>query len=293
MKGAALGQGTNVMQDETPTSPHTVIRRSRWPRHDLRALLAGSICALALAPVLDARCAPLSLMLMTAPERAAPSASAAGPDALRLPASWEGTLPGADGTIHWHLDLLPEQRYRLRRTYEGKPAPNRFDEIGRWALAADSARVDLFVADEKRVQLLVEADGSLKKLDMAGKPITAGHSDRLERLPHPELIEPRLKVSGLFIYMADAAVITLCADGSRMPVAMEGDFRALQAAYQKAQPPPGKALLASVEGRIATRPSMEESLPPLDTLVVERFIKLTPQGSCGNASADRTPRDPN
>src|SRR5215472_5495973 len=116
-------------------------------------------------------------------------AETAGADALHLPASWEGKLPGADGTVHWHLDLLPEQRYRLRRTYEGKPAPNRFDEIGRWALAADSARVDLFVADEKRVQLLVEADGSLKKLDMAGKPITAGHSDRLERLPHPELIE--------------------------------------------------------------------------------------------------------
>jgi hypothetical protein len=48
----------------------------------------------------------------------------------------------------------------------------------------------------------------------------------------------------------------------------------------KARPAPGKALLASVEGRIATRPSMEESLPPRDTLVVERFISLSPQGSC-------------
>jgi heat shock protein HslJ len=51
----------------------------------------------------------------------------------------------------------------------------------------------------------------------------------------------------------------------------------------KARPPLGKALLASVEGRIATRPSMEESLPPRDTLVVERFISLSPQGSCGRA----------
>jgi heat shock protein HslJ len=87
--------------------------------------------------------------------------------------------------------------------------------------------------------------------------------------------------------MADAAVITLCADGSRMPVAMEGDFRALQAAYMKARPPFGKALLASVEGRIATRPNMEESLPPRDTLVVERFISLSPQGSCGPAPGKR------
>src|SRR5262249_39778228 len=184
-------------------------------------------------------------------------------------------------------DLLPEQRYRLRRTYEGKPAPNRFDEIGRWARAADSPRLDLYVADEKSVAFLVERDGSLRTLDTTGKPIASGLNDRLQRLPQPALIEPRLKISGLFIYMADAAVMTLCADGSRLPVAMEGDFRALQAAYMKAQPPLGKALLASVEGRIATRPSREESLPPLDTLMVERFISLSPHGSCGRPPGNR------
>src|SRR5215472_15087990 len=149
-------------------------------------------------------------------------AETAGADALHLPASWEGKLPGADGTVHWHLDLLPEQRYRLRRTYEGKPAPNRFDEIGRWARAGDSSRLDLYVAGEKRIQFLVEADGSLRKLDTAGKPIASGLNDRLMRLPQAALIEPRLNVSGLFTYMADAAVITLCADDSRLPVAMEG-----------------------------------------------------------------------
>jgi copper homeostasis protein (lipoprotein) len=237
--------------------------------------------------VLDGRNAPLSLMLISAPVSASSAVGAGGADVLHLPGSWEGTLPGADSTVRWHLDLLPEQRYRLRRTYEGKPAPNRFDEIGRWARAADSPRLDLYVAGEKRVQFLVEADGSLRKLDTAGKPIASGHSDRLERLPQAALIEPRLEISGLFIYMADAAVITLCADDSRMPVAMEGDFRALQAAYMKARPAPGKALLASVEGRIATRPSMEESLPPLDTLVVERFISLSPHGSCGRGIGDR------
>jgi len=254
------------MQDETPAPPAIVIRRSAWRRY--RLALAGAICTSA---------------LVAAPVSASSAAGAAGPDALHLPASWEGKLPGADGMVHWHLDLLPEQRYRLRRTYQGKPAPNRFDEIGRWERAADSPRLDLYVAGEKRVQFLLEADGSLGKLDTGGKPIASGLSDRLEQLPHPELIEPHLKVSGLFIYMADAAVITLCADGSRLPVATEGDFRALQAAYRKARPAPGEALLARVEGRIASRPSMEETLPPLDTLVVERFISVSPDGSCGTS----------
>src|SRR5215472_11710241 len=150
----------------------------------------------------------LSLLLVSAPVRASPAADAAGADALPLPASWEGKLPGADGTVLWHLDLLPEQRYRLRRTYEGKPTPNRVDEIGHWARAADSPRLDLYVGGSKRVRFLVEADGSLRKLDTSGKPIASGFNDRLERLPQAALIEPRLMISGLFIYMADAAVIT-------------------------------------------------------------------------------------
>ena len=271
------------MQDETPTSPRIAIRRSWWGRYVLRALalLAGTACTPALAGMLQ------GTALIAAPVSESATAGTGSADALHLPGSWEGKLPGADGTVHWHLDLLPEQRYRLRRTYEDKPAPNRFDEIGRWARAADTPRLDLYVEGEKRVQFLVEADGSLRKLDTAGKPSASSLNDRLMRLPQAALIEPRLNVRGLFIYMADAAVITLCADGSRVPVAMEGDFRALQAAYMKARPAPGQALLASVEGRIAIRPSMEESLPPLDTLVVERFISLSPQGSCDRASGNR------
>jgi copper homeostasis protein (lipoprotein) len=280
------GQRENLMQDEPPTSRRIVFHRPRWRRHVLPAfaLLAGALCTPTLGGTLQ------GLMLVSAPMSSPPAAGAAGKDALHLPASWEGKLPGADGTVLWHLDLLPEQRYRLRRTYEGKPAPNRFDEIGRWVRAADTPRLDVYIAGSKRVQFLVEPDGSLGKLDTTGKPIASGLNDRLERLPQAELIEPRLKVSGMFIYMADTAVIMLCADGSRLPVAMEGDFRALQAAYLKARPPLGKALLASVEGRIATRPSMEESLPPQDTLVVERFIRLSPQGSCGGASGNRARR---
>src|SRR5262249_27106222 len=125
----------------------------------------------------------------------------------------------------------------------------------------------------------------LGRLDAGGKP--TGSGERLERLPQPQLIEPHLKVSGSFIYMADAPVITLCADGSRMPVAMEGDFPALPAAHLKARPALGEALLASVEGRITTRPSMEESNPPLDTLVVERFISVSRPGSCRGAADNR------
>jgi copper homeostasis protein (lipoprotein) len=89
----------------------------------------------------------------------------------------------------------------------------------------------------------------------------------------------------MFTYLADAASIELCGDGRRVPVAMEGDYRALEAAYVAARKEPGQALLARVEGAIASRPSAEESQPPRDTLVVQRFVEIRPDETCEAAAA--------
>ena len=93
-------------------------------------------------------------------------------------------------------------------------------------------------------------------------------------------------LTGMFTYMADAAAITLCREGGRLPVAMEGDYRALEAAYLKERRRPGDALLVSVEGVVAPRPSAEASRPPERTLVVERFVAIWPRETCGTPLAD-------
>jgi len=102
----------------------------------------------------------------------------------------------------------------------------------------------------------------------------------------PPAPAPQLAFTGMFVYFADSAAITLCADNRRLPVAMEGDFRALEAAYLKQRTEPAQALLASVEGSIVPRPSMEAGQPPRPTLVVERFVGLWPRETCGNPLAD-------
>jgi putative lipoprotein len=68
------------------------------------------------------------------------------------------------------------------------------------------------------------------------------------RPSQPAPREARLELTGMFAYMADAATITLCADSRRLPVAMEADYRALEAAYLKARTQPGQELLVSLEG---------------------------------------------
>jgi uncharacterized lipoprotein YbaY/uncharacterized lipoprotein NlpE involved in copper resistance len=233
-----------------------------------------------MVPVLDGRTAPLELLLVSARRGPKPEQPAEGIGSL--PDSYEGEIPDAGGPVLWHLDLLPEGRYQLRMTHVGKPEPNRFDDIGLWTLDHDSDRIVLRGEGEGSVFLMpVEGGAALRKLDTDGKPIESGHNDRLQRRRQPAPIEPRLRLTGMFTYLADAAGITLCADGRSLPVAMEADYKALETAYLEARPQPGHPVLATLEGLITRRPSMEASHPPRTTLVVERFIAVRPGESCG------------
>jgi copper homeostasis protein (lipoprotein) len=228
---------------------------------------------------------PLSLLLVSAGAGRRPSGSDAG--SIDLPASYEGELPEVSGgSVLWHLDLLPLGRYQLRTIYKEKPEPNRFDDIGRWRREPDTARLVLRGGETRIAFMPGDGGRTLRRTDTAGKPDASGHDHRLQRLPQAALIEPRLALTGMFTYMADAATITLCADGGRLPVVMEADYKALEAAYLKERQQPGQALLVSLEGLIAPRPSMEANRPPRLSLVVERFINIWPRETCGNPLAD-------
>lgn len=230
-------------------------------------------------PVLDGRDALLDLVLVSA--RADPQGASPATALGELPASFEGELPGAGNPIRWHLDLYPEGRFQLRTTHLGRPAPNQFDDIGRWAQERELGRIVLRGGREAPLFLLpVDGGAALRKLDLEGNQIDSTHNDRLQRQPHFKPIEPRLFLSGMFVYLADAASIVLCADNRSVPVAMEADYKALEAAYMEARTEPGERLLVSLEGLLLPRPSMEKSQPPRITLVVERFVGVWPGQRC-------------
>ena len=203
----------------------------------------------------------------------------------RLPASFQGELPGADSTIVWHLDLLPTGRYQLRRAYVDKSEPNRYDDIGRWTWDPVQHWLVLSGGREAPVFLEPAAGGALRKLDLKGRRIESSQNDLLQRQKAYAPIEPRLALTGMFTYLADAPMIDLCVDGQRLPVAMEADYLALETAYAAARPAPGLPLLATLEVLIASRPSAEASQPPRPTLVVERFLGVWPRETCGQPEA--------
>jgi copper homeostasis protein (lipoprotein) len=239
-----------------------------------------------------AAAAPLNLLLVSA-RGSGGGAAPRGPTALqRLPASFIGDLPAAGGgPVRWQIDLLPGQRFQSRQTFVGRPEPNRFDDVGLWRYDRAANKLELRGARETRLRF--EPDGpALRMLDAQGQRIVSasGLNDRLERQPQAVPIEPRIVATGMFTYYADAASIVLCADGRRLPVAMQGDYLALERAYSAAiaadRAQPGQALLVSFDGTIAPRPSAEESQPPRPTLVVERFGKVWPRETCGTPMAD-------
>lgn len=90
---------------------------------------------------------------------------------------------------------------------------------------------------------------------------------------------------GEMVYMADAARITLCKTGRSLPIAMEGEYPALERAYLEARSGPGASLYVTLEGSIAPRPKMEgEGTEP--SLVVQRFVHAWPDLTCERARAD-------
>jgi len=214
----------------------------------------------------------------------------------RLPASWRGDLAFAGGTSRWQVDLSADGSFQLRQTFLDRPAPNRFDDIGRWRIEPGSNRLVLRGGREAPLFFQpLDGGAALAKLDLQGEPIRSRQPERLQRLATPQPIDPRLHLAGMFSYFADVASIRLCATGAWLAVAMEADYLRLERAYLKARPedPRGQPLLVKVEGLITNRPSLEEGNPPPRTLVVERFVGMHPGQGCPqpnpspNASAAR------
>lgn len=236
-----------------------VHRRSRVATPRAAALPSGLALSLLLSAAAPAQAG-----------KATPMETVLGP----LPATWVGQIPGASGPIRWHVDLAPDGTFQLRQTYLNRAPDQNFDDIGRWQLEPGGGRLVLRGGREAPVFLQPILGGSaLRKLSLEGQPIPSRLNDRLTRLGQPAPIDPRLQLLGQFRYLADAPSLQLCATGRTLPVAMEGDYLALERAYLLNRAA-GEPRLVNVEGLITNRPSMEESQGMVRTVVPVRFVSL-------------------
>ena len=204
-----------------------------------------------------------------------------------LPAMFVGDLgcQGCAPTAHTlELDAAGHFVYRTERLDDAAAVPS--DDIGRWDLSADGARLTLHGGREAPVVFAVQNSHLLTRLGPGGSPLYPDGESELNRAAACVALQPRLLLAGSFRYLADAAVFDECLTGQRIPVAMEADFPALERAYLTAiaetDAEPGSPLHVTVEGSLAQRPVVDgEGMRR--TLVVERLIGVWPADGCPKA----------
>lgn len=214
-----------------------------------------------------------------------------GAHGLMLPGTFAGDLPAASGPgIRTTLDLWPDQVFQLRRVWIDRGTTE--DRLGRWHV--DPGRRAL-ILDGADTQFEVLGNGNLRLLDREGRRIESALPYTLARQDAFAPFEPRGTFRGMFLYFADAARFTDCASGRSWPVAMEGDFLALQRAYRAARPEPQAGampapLMARIDAVVAQRPRMEGT-GTIPTVVVERFVALVPGETCDRPASAATLRN--
>ncbi len=227
----------------------------------------------------------VSAMLMGSLDcaHAAPPAPLAppAPGLPPLPASFAGVLPCADCEgIRYELDLRPGEVYFLRLTYLGKGEAAVFDDVGQWSLMDTEPVLVLRGGGEAPGFFSISSPERLRKRDIEGHEIVSSLPYELERTePYAPLV-PRLRLRGMYAYLADAAWFEECLTGLRLPVAMEADNAALERAYGALQREPGQPVLAIVEGTIEPRPRRDGE-GKVESLVPLRFERFWPGETCG------------
>lgn len=203
-----------------------------------------------------------------------------------LPATFAGTLPCADCPgIRYSLNLFADQTYHLRAEFVGKEPVTASDDIGRWSVSSDGRRLDLRGSREKTVGFLLREPGRLRKLDVEGREIESILNYDLVREAAFVPFEPRVRIRGMYRYLADAALLRECVTGRRLAVPGRGDNLALQQAYLEARREPGEELLVDAEVRILMQPRMDGPGEE-EAAVIERFRAVWPGETCGTPLAD-------
>ena len=205
-------------------------------------------------------------------------------DDLRLPATFTGDAPCAGcEAIHWHLSLLEDHGYELSRTWVG--ADLRRDEVGKWREDLAGRAIVLYGAAEMPLRLEILDPGRLRVIDTTGGVAASGPPGFLtsDGTLHP--VDLTLFLGGEMVYFADAARFLECMTGRSYPIAMEGDYLALERAYVAAASPPGSPMYVTFEGALADRPKMEGEGTER-AVVVKRFVNAWPGQRCERAAAD-------
>ena len=155
----------------------------------------------------------LQMMRPEAPATVKDLAKALRVEDLSLPATYTGRLPGPAGeTLRITLNLYPNRVYLLRQQQEtAANQPDRFEyDRGRWYLAHGGRQLVLVGGTAAPYKLAVKDNSILRLLALQGRENRLQHPIDLARSDELDPFEDSVPMTGMFRYMADAALFTEC-----------------------------------------------------------------------------------
>lgn len=215
----------------------------------------------------------------------------AATDVPSLPARWEGRLPCPDcPDIETTVVLRPDSVFLYASVYPGGAAEaggGIHGDIGRWRL--DEGRLVLRGGTGGLRYFDLLPSRRLRLLDAGGRPIESERPYELRPVPgSADTLAVAVPVLGEYLYLADAAVLTECASGLRLPVASGEVAAEMERAYLDARSGPGAPALVEVRARPAPRRGMEGNVR--EQWVVEGVRSpLRPERRCPEPTS---PADP-
>jgi len=184
------------------------------------------------------------------------------------PLHFLGTTPEAK----YQLDLLLNRTYFLKNhsTKEKQTAIINY-EVGKWHID-ESARLVLKNAKDKPRFFSIIDKNTIESID---SNYTLKASEEVKTLA------PRIILTGIYRYMADAALFKECVTGIQYPVAFEKDYIALERSYLRTIGVVGDGIKIKIDAEIALRDAVDNK-GKKPTIVVKKFIEMLPREVCNN-----------
>jgi uncharacterized lipoprotein NlpE involved in copper resistance/heat shock protein HslJ len=200
---------------------------------------------------------------------------------ITAPVTYRGARICADCPgVEITLTLREDGLYFLRHV-RGNPAEDgeRAWSSGRWMLDAGGTRVVLSGERDALWRFAITGTGQLSILDETGNRAEVDGITDLAAGGTLDRFEEPMPLQGVYRYMADAGLMTLCSASHWFPVVQEEGNAALERGYLRAQASPGAPVMVAFEGFLARRPWMEGDGE--NVIVVKSFDRVIPGEPCG------------
>jgi copper homeostasis protein (lipoprotein) len=122
-------------------------------------------------------------------------------------------------------------------------------------------------------------------LDIEGREIQSKLNFTLRRSATVDPLEDTMPIRGMYSYMADAATLTECSTGKKLPLVASMDGARIEAEYAKVRQQPGEPVLVSMLGHFS-KTKNQDSGALKEAITMDMFEKFLPGATCSAQRAE-------